>query len=278
MGMALYGGLGVSSQKRELHRDRQSHCPDSLQQLETTHVREFRVRDQTNARDLRPRMQEHLPGFGSVPGRAHQIGNSCSAVSRLQKKASVEPGFGTPNRLASSARLAGGPWRKHPSAPRRADPALDSSAEPPRSTFVPWPPVLGAARVVRTAHQFFSGPLPGSCSRTVCSLILTFRPWARVPSPVTLSHSPWSGFGESDLKRRCWWRRLATGELKAFSATCTHLDCTVQYRKDMGLIWCACHNGRYDMNGKNVAGPPPRPLEEYRVSLQGDDVFISKMS
>ena len=72
--------------------------------------------------------------------------------------------------------------------------------------------------------------------------------------------------------------RLATGELKAFSATCTHLDCTVQYRKDMGLIWCACHNGRYDMNGKNVAGPPPRPLEEYRVSLQGDDVFISKMS
>ena len=38
--------------------------------------------------------------------------------------------------------------------------------------------------------------------------------------------------------------RNAAGEFRAFSATCTHLDCTVQYRKDMGLIWCACHNGR----------------------------------
>lgn len=72
--------------------------------------------------------------------------------------------------------------------------------------------------------------------------------------------------------------RSANGEVRAFSATCTHLDCTVQYRKDMGLIWCACHNGKYDFNGRNVAGPPPRPLEEYRVILQGDEVLISKKS
>ncbi len=72
--------------------------------------------------------------------------------------------------------------------------------------------------------------------------------------------------------------RLTNGELRAFSATCTHLDCTVQYRKDMGLIWCACHNGKYDLNGRNVAGPPPRPLDEFRVVVQGEDVLISKKS
>lgn len=66
------------------------------------------------------------------------------------------------------------------------------------------------------------------------------------------------------------------GELRAFSATCTHLDCTVQYRNDMGLIWCACHNGKYDLNGRNIAGPPPRPLDEFRVIVQGEDVIISK--
>ena len=70
--------------------------------------------------------------------------------------------------------------------------------------------------------------------------------------------------------------RNAAGEFRAFSATCTHLDCTVQFRKDMGLIWCACHNGRYDLNGRNVAGPPPRPLDEYRVIIQGEDISISK--
>jgi cytochrome b6-f complex iron-sulfur subunit len=70
--------------------------------------------------------------------------------------------------------------------------------------------------------------------------------------------------------------RLNSGELRAFSATCTHLDCTVQYRKDMGVIWCACHNGRYDLTGRNIAGPPPRPLEEYKVIIQGDEISISK--
>ena len=70
--------------------------------------------------------------------------------------------------------------------------------------------------------------------------------------------------------------RTAGNDLRAFSATCTHLDCTVQYRKDFGVIWCACHNGKYDLNGRNISGPPPRPLDEYRVLVQGDDIFISK--
>ena len=70
--------------------------------------------------------------------------------------------------------------------------------------------------------------------------------------------------------------RTATGELRALSATCTHLDCTVQYRKDLEAIWCACHNGTYDLNGRNISGPPPRPLEQYRVVLQGEDVYLSK--
>ena len=70
--------------------------------------------------------------------------------------------------------------------------------------------------------------------------------------------------------------RNANGDLRALSATCTHLDCTVQFKKELGLIWCACHNGKYDLNGRNVSGPPPRPLEEYRVVVQGDEVLISK--
>ncbi len=70
--------------------------------------------------------------------------------------------------------------------------------------------------------------------------------------------------------------RSANGDLRALSATCTHLDCTVQFRKDMGLIWCACHNGKYDLTGRNIDGPPPRPLDEFRVVVQGEEVFVSK--
>jgi Rieske Fe-S protein len=72
--------------------------------------------------------------------------------------------------------------------------------------------------------------------------------------------------------------RTSSGELRAFSATCTHLDCTVQYRSDLQRIWCACHNGQYDLNGRNVAGPPPRPLDPYDVNVSNGEIVITRRS
>ncbi|MBU0520405.1 Rieske (2Fe-2S) protein [bacterium] len=69
--------------------------------------------------------------------------------------------------------------------------------------------------------------------------------------------------------------RTPEGELKAYEAICTHLDCTVQYRSDMQIIWCACHNGQYDLNGLNIAGPPPRPLTPLEINIKGDDIYVS---
>ena len=69
--------------------------------------------------------------------------------------------------------------------------------------------------------------------------------------------------------------RTPSGELRAFSAICTHLACIVQYRPDLGHIWCACHNGHFDLNGKNSAGPPPRPLERYIVKVQQERIVVS---
>ncbi len=58
---------------------------------------------------------------------------------------------------------------------------------------------------------------------------------------------------------------LAKGELRAVSAVCTHLQCTVELRPANQDLFCNCHNGVYDLNGRNIAGPPPRPLEVYRA-------------
>ncbi len=70
--------------------------------------------------------------------------------------------------------------------------------------------------------------------------------------------------------------KTASGELKAFDATCSHLACTVQYRADKSDIWCACHNGVYDLTGRNVSGPPPRPLTVMKVAIQNDEIVVSK--
>jgi Rieske Fe-S protein len=74
--------------------------------------------------------------------------------------------------------------------------------------------------------------------------------------------------------------RTRDGELRAFNATCTHLDCTVQYRPDTSQVWCACHNGLFDLGGGVVSGPPPRALERLTVQVRGEpgqeDVVVSR--
>ncbi len=76
--------------------------------------------------------------------------------------------------------------------------------------------------------------------------------------------------------------RTPDGELRAFTAVCTHLQCTVQYKADTSQIWCACHNGYYDLAGNVVSGPPPRPLERFAVNLRGDpgreDIVVSRQA
>lgn len=72
--------------------------------------------------------------------------------------------------------------------------------------------------------------------------------------------------------------RTEKGEWRAFTAICTHLNCTVQYRDDTRQIWCACHDGLFDVNGRVVGGPPPEPLEEYAVNVRGEDVMVSRQS
>ena len=69
---------------------------------------------------------------------------------------------------------------------------------------------------------------------------------------------------------------LPDGTYRALSAVCTHLGCTVQYRPDLHNIWCACHNGMYDVAGRNISGPPPRPLDSFDVFIKGDEIYVQR--
>ena len=70
----------------------------------------------------------------------------------------------------------------------------------------------------------------------------------------------------------------AEGTLVALSAVCTHLTCTVRYDGETGTLFCPCHNGRFDLNGNVLSGPPPRPLETYAVEISGPDIIVTRKS
>ncbi|MBN1343883.1 MAG: Rieske (2Fe-2S) protein [Phycisphaerae bacterium] len=64
------------------------------------------------------------------------------------------------------------------------------------------------------------------------------------------------------------------GEFKAFNGACTHLNCLVRWQPATKKFFCACHNGFFDRNGKNIAGPPPSPLLAVDVARDGEDLII----
>ena len=65
-------------------------------------------------------------------------------------------------------------------------------------------------------------------------------------------------------------------QLKAFSAVCTHLGCIIEYHEDEKRFHCNCHGSIFDINGKNIGGPAPKPLIPYRVELKENNIMIYK--
>jgi Rieske Fe-S protein len=66
------------------------------------------------------------------------------------------------------------------------------------------------------------------------------------------------------------------GKLYGLIAICTHLECVVKFRPDLGHIFCACHNGHFDLSGRNIQGPPPRPLTKLAVEVRGEDIIVRR--
>ena len=67
------------------------------------------------------------------------------------------------------------------------------------------------------------------------------------------------------------------GRWIAMTAVCTHLGCTVKFEPALNRIHCSCHGGTYDPHtGKNVSGPPPKPLTAYKVNVAATSVTVSR--
>ena len=69
--------------------------------------------------------------------------------------------------------------------------------------------------------------------------------------------------------------RAADGEFRAFSAICAHLQCIVGYSAERNQIECPCHRGIYSIDGLNIEGPPPRPLDALVVTVIEGSVIVS---
>lgn len=70
--------------------------------------------------------------------------------------------------------------------------------------------------------------------------------------------------------------RDSKGSLRVYSSRCTHAGCTVEFEGDR--IACHCHGGVYDLDGKNISGPPPKPLKEYPAVIRDGLIYVLRPS
>lgn len=68
--------------------------------------------------------------------------------------------------------------------------------------------------------------------------------------------------------------RLDATRIVALSAVCTHVRCILGFDRGRRALTCPCHDGRFDLAGQVLSGPPPRPLPTYSVSVRAGEVFV----
>jgi menaquinol-cytochrome c reductase iron-sulfur subunit len=82
---------------------------------------------------------------------------------------------------------------------------------------------------------------------------------------------PWAGVTG---KTGAWVRRVGNADFIAFVLNCSHLGCPVRWEPSAKLFMCPCHGGVYYEDGAVAAGPPPIPLQRFRVRVNNGQVEL----
>ncbi len=137
-------------------------------------------------------------------------------------------------------------------------------------------------------RKFLNGLLAGGLGSLAASvlfpLLRSVIPPYKEPDEVRLPGADYDGMEPGEVRSFAWdikpafLKKNGDGSLTAFVGVCTHLDCNVTYLAAEKKFFCACHDGWYDDEGRNVAGPPPAPLRRLTVAVEGTEIVVRKES
>lgn len=93
-------------------------------------------------------------------------------------------------------------------------------------------------------------------------------------SKISITYDAKDGWMEGKVKQLVYVK-LNGEEIFALSATCSHLGCNVNYDEQSGQFKCPCHTGIYDASGKNISGPPPKPLARLEAKIEEGKLMVN---
>ena len=97
---------------------------------------------------------------------------------------------------------------------------------------------------------------------------------AGVPRELTYVVTVQDGWLKTTAMKSVWAVRRTEGDVTVFAPLCTHLGCGYRWDSDDLTFKCPCHNSIFNIDGKVLAGPAPRPLDRLPVKVEHGRLFI----
>jgi Rieske Fe-S protein len=94
-----------------------------------------------------------------------------------------------------------------------------------------------------------------------------------VPQRLEVARRVIEGWVTEESQVIAWAVRLAE-KLYMFDPHCTHLGCAYHWHEETKQFFCPCHNGVFDISGKVVSGPPPRPIDIYAHEVRDGVIYV----
>jgi menaquinol-cytochrome c reductase iron-sulfur subunit len=89
-----------------------------------------------------------------------------------------------------------------------------------------------------------------------------------VPVRKTVTFTQIDGWREVISAQSVYVTKTADGQLAVLSAICPHLGCSVSWQANQDKFICPCHGGVFSPDGKNIGGPPPRPMDPLPMQVK----------
>ncbi|MCS7281299.1 MAG: ubiquinol-cytochrome c reductase iron-sulfur subunit [Desulfobacterota bacterium] len=132
-------------------------------------------------------------------------------------------------------------------------------------------------------NTLFSGWFVAFCLGSLYPLLKFIYPsLGREPDFVVLNAKDFLNIPNNSTKPFPWGAKLglifkkSDGTLYALKGVCTHMDCNITYKPELKKFYCACHKGWFDEDGKNIEGPPPKPLEFFDITIEDEKLIVAK--
>lgn len=132
-------------------------------------------------------------------------------------------------------------------------------------------------------NTLFGGWALAFCSGSFYALLkFAFPTLGKEPDFVILKAKEFLDIPINSVKPFAWGGKLglifknAEGAVSALKGVCTHMECNVTYKPEDRKFFCPCHKGWFDESGKNIEGPPPKPLELFDMKVEGEKLIVAR--